>query len=381
MKDIAIVIPCFKRVDTLKELVESLKKAYYGNNSVPLVFSIDYSGSNTVEEYANSVDWPYGEKRVIYHSHNVGLRNNILSCGDLTKEYDAVIVIEDDLEVAPSFFQFAKQAAEYYENDERIGGISIYQYYYEEMTVNPFYPVFEGYDGHFIQWASSWGQLWTRKQWKGFRDWYSEDKDISQINIPERVKKWEKSWKKYYIAYLVDMGRYFVFPYQSYIFNGNKAGGEHTSFSARSVVSAPLNTHIQHSFSFQSLDNTNIHYDAYFQLKINPLLIEGNVYDVELDLYGVKPHFEKDYVITCRPCSLEKIIFSFAGDMIPLELNIFQQRKGNFFYLVRSSDMLEKKPMPKSSLVLSAPTSWKEDFRVGFRKLYSAVMRRFITMH
>lgn len=374
MESIAVVIPCYKRIGTLKELVDSLRRAYYGNDKVSLVFSIDYSGSDAVKRYAESVDWPFGTKKTICHSKNIGLRANILSCGDLTSNYDAVIVIEDDLEVAPSFYQFAKQAAEFYDNDDRIGGISIYQYYYEELTRNPFYPIYEGYDGHFVQWASSWGQLWTKNQWSRFRDWYSDDKDISRVNIPQQVINWKRSWKKYYIAYLVETDRYFIFPYQSYIYNGNKAGGEHTITTYRSLVSAPLNTHIKQTFSFQKLDNTIYHYDAYFQMKIDPLLIDGKEYDAELDLFGVKPRFEKDYVITSRPC--HQIVYSFAADMIPLELNILQQRNGSFFFLVRSTDIKDMKMMPKSYLVLKSPTIWKEDLRIGFRKLFNSILQK-----
>ena len=51
-----------------------------------MVFSIDYSGTSEVYQYADSFVWPYGSKRVIKHESNIGLRNNILFCGIVVQQ-------------------------------------------------------------------------------------------------------------------------------------------------------------------------------------------------------------------------------------------------------------------------------------------------------
>ena len=106
MNNIAIVIPCYNRLDTLKVLLDSLLNARY-DRSVELVFSIDYSGNEDIYNLVDEFTWPYGKKNIIRHKENIGLRRNIISCGDLTSEYDAVIVLEDDLIVSPLFFDYA----------------------------------------------------------------------------------------------------------------------------------------------------------------------------------------------------------------------------------------------------------------------------------
>ena len=102
--NIGVVIPCYNRVDSLNRLLVSLKDANYLGDDVDLIFSIDYSGINSVQVLAESFQWEFGIKKLILHSNNLGLKQNILSCGDLVDEYDAVIILEDDLYVAKDFY-------------------------------------------------------------------------------------------------------------------------------------------------------------------------------------------------------------------------------------------------------------------------------------
>ena len=126
--NIGVVIPCYNRVDSLNRLLVSLKDANYLGDDVDLIFSIDYSGINSVQVLAESFQWEFGIKKLILHSNNLGLKQNILSCGDLVDEYDAVIILEDDLYVAKDFYNYAKQAAFYYLNNDNIAGISLFSY-------------------------------------------------------------------------------------------------------------------------------------------------------------------------------------------------------------------------------------------------------------
>lgn len=331
---IAIVIPCYKKITSLKELCKTLIEADYSNDNVDLIFSIDYSGTSEVYEFADNFIWTHGFKNVIKHKQNIGLRNNILYCGDLTSQYDAVIVLEDDLEVTPSFYKYAKQAFQFYKNEPRIGGISIYAYHLEEMTMTEFHPCYEGYDGCLIQWASSWGQLWSREQWLGFRNWYYEDRDISNINMPHAVKQWKRSWKKYYIAYLVDTNKYFVFPYFSFVFNGNKKGGEHTSqFVYESLTSSPLNFSNK-DFHFGTFETIHCKYDVYFQHNPVEITVDDTRYLCELDLYGHKEQCVCPYIITSKKCIDKDIIYSYDASVIPLEYNIIMNKQGSTFHLI-----------------------------------------------
>ena len=92
MNNIAIVAVAYNRVSSLNRLLNSLLKANL--TEAPLIISIDKSDTNIVEEFADTFTWPYGEKTVIKHETNLGLRSHILSIGQLLNKYEAVIVLE-----------------------------------------------------------------------------------------------------------------------------------------------------------------------------------------------------------------------------------------------------------------------------------------------
>ena len=370
--DIAIVIPCFKRVDTLSTLCDTLLAADYGGDQVTLVFSIDYAEGSSVPSFAEKFQWPYGEKVVVIHPMNIGLRANILFCGDMTEKYDAVIILEDDLEVMPAFYQFAKSAAEFYNDDDRIAGISIYQYFLDELTWNMFLPLDEGYDAYFVKWASSWGQLWTRKQWKCFRSWYETHQDISSMEIPARVRHWTRSWKKYYIAYLADTNRYYVFPNQSYVYNGNKGDGTHTMKSEIVLTSSPLIIKKQQSFRFANLNDVIYTYDSYFQLESREITYNKQKYLVDFDLFGHKEFFHSPYVVTSRKCDKNKVVGSLDAGMLPLELNILKEKHGNIFSLVRREDfdVDSKVPTKSYSPIRKTIRNWRQFIPLGLKHFY-----------
>lgn len=368
---IAIVIPCFKRVDALVELCNSLLKADYGEDSVSLVFSIDYIEGSKVPAFAESFIWPYGKKEVIRHKKNIGLRSNILYCGDLTQKYEAVIILEDDLEVMPAFYHFAKSAAVFYDNDDRIAGISIYQYFLEEVSWGTFLPIYEGYDNYFIKWASSWGQLWTRNQWRSFRNWYNTHRDISTANIPSKVKGWKESWKKYYIAYLNDTNRYFVFPYRSFVYNGNKGGGTHSIETETVLTSSPLEMTSRGSYVFALLDDVNYKYDSFFQLEPRIIIVDNVEYEIEFDMFGGKEFFHSPYVVTSRKCKKEDIILSFDAGMLPLELNVLGLRWGKTLSLIKSDSVKNCDGVPYFSYgpIRKSVRNWRQFLPLSFKSL------------
>lgn len=335
---IAIAIPCFKRTRPLEELLASLSAAAYDGQRPDLIFAIDRSDSDAAARIADAFQWQHGNKRIVRHERNIGLRENILFCGDLTREYDAVIVIEDDLLVSRSFFRYARLAAERYLDEDRVAGISLYQYELEEITWSRFMPLYEGYDTYFMTWPSSWGQLWTRSQWEGFRRWYAAGPDIAPLPLPACVKRWQNSWKKFYAAYLVATQRYFVFPFQSHIHNGSLDGGVHYYKMPCTVTASQFNYFDQRDFRFPDLEQTRFRYDAYFQLERRTVRIGEGQYDLQFDLFGSRMEAEAPYVVTSRRTAPGQTIASFEASMLPLELNILENRPGDMFRLIRTED-------------------------------------------
>lgn len=128
-KSFAIVIVCYNRIDGIKRLTQSLERVDFdGRYDIDLIFSIDNSGTNIVEEFASTYDWKYGKKIIRTFEQRQGLKKHILSCGDYTNEYDILVVLEDDIFVSDSMYYYAYNAAEYYWNDSNIAGISLYSF-------------------------------------------------------------------------------------------------------------------------------------------------------------------------------------------------------------------------------------------------------------
>ena len=227
-KDIAIVVVGYNRLPGLKRLLQSLIEADYPSQNVPLVISIDASGCTELYQYVQAFEWPFGDKYVNIEESRLGLKGHILQCGDLTKFFRAIILLEDDLYVSPNFYQYSIASVDKYYDEPKVGGISLY---YDEMDGYvgvPFQALKNGSDVFVWQVVSSWGEIWTDKIWSNFRTWLSTwNEDFESLDIISDIKGWTRAWSKYFYAYLVSNDLYFIYPYTSLTTNFADAGGEH----------------------------------------------------------------------------------------------------------------------------------------------------------
>ena len=367
-----IVIPAFNRANSLKRLLTSLSRAVY-HTKVDLVISIDGGGPQDVVDVANSFVWTFGEKNVLLHDQNLGLRAHIISLGDLTYKYGAIILLEDDLVVSHWFYEYSLAAERYYENEDAVGGISLYAYRNNENAdCAPFIPQYNGYDTYFMQVPSSWGQLWTKKQWDGFKKFYDNNPTIGNNNrIPENVKEWaDSSWKKFYHLYLAEKKKYFVTPYFSYTTN---CGDEGTHLQKKtSLWQAQLSYGIPESFKFPKFEENGLKYDSYMEIdptclpSINGIPPE----DLCVDLYGTKQLnlFDNKYWLTIRNSS--NIIRSYGIEMFPLENNVLYNTLGKGINLSQK-EFLDV--IPQITYYTLAELYSYFSYQYGIRKGYSKV--------
>ena len=154
----AIVAVGYNRPDSIEQLLKSLLNANYAGDQVDLVVSLDKGQrQQEIVTVAEKMSWPHGEKIVRAFPERQGLRAHIIQCGDLTEKYDAVVVLEDDLMVAPHFYSYVKQTVDRYVDDDRIAGISLYKHQTHPGVNRPFEPANNGYDVYMQQFAMSWG--------------------------------------------------------------------------------------------------------------------------------------------------------------------------------------------------------------------------------
>ena len=249
----AIVVCAYNRPEPLYRLLHSIANSNFEQENVTLIISIDKSNNQDVYALAESFDWKYGEKKIIKHGNHLGLKEHILTCGDLTTVFGSVILLEDDLLVSPYFYEYAKQALGFYNEEDSLAGISLYNYQVAESCFYPFKAIDDGSDVYFMQVASSWGQAWTKEQWTAFRNWFKQNPELPINNtIPDYIKRWGKnSWKKHFIHYLVDTNKYFVFPRLSLTTNCEEEG---TNSSTKNTFQVPLQLS-ECKYLFQSLKN------------------------------------------------------------------------------------------------------------------------------
>jgi hypothetical protein len=264
-------------------------------------------------------------------------------CGDLTETYGTVIILEDDLFVAPSFYQYALKALEACKSDPKLAGISLYNNSFNESAALPFEPLKSKGDFYLMQLPSSWGQIFTNEQWTSFKNWYkTNEKGINYTCLPKGLDTWsEKSWKKPFIAYLIESQKFFAYPFESYSMNLNEVG---TNIKTKDYKFLnPL---------YSLKETTSIHLDevpwcydsaymllpSFFQeMKTLPL---GAAFHI--DYYGSKLNQidEDDWVITSLPVNWFEQ--SFGLELKPIDLNVLFNIPGKEIYLTKKRNIISK---------------------------------------
>lgn len=340
---IAIVVIAYNRDWSLERLLLSLNKAYI-TEGTPLIISIDKSNNDRVAQVANSFNWAFGRKDVICHKENLGLRKHILGCGKFFDEFESIIVLEDDLVVSDNFFMYATQTVEKYHDNDKIAGISLYSFGINYQTFYSFIPQPSEYDAYFMQCAQSWGQVWMKKQWKAFEQWYEGHCDdvFDSSYLPESICSWSsKSWLKYHTRYCIEADKYFVYPYISLSSNCGEAG-THLSFSSP-VFQRPV-AEFDENYKYRLPDFTDnaVRYDGFFEAERIYSALNLKKDELCIDLTDSKHDYgNKPYLLTTKMLNY-KVIKSFGLSYTPIEMNIINRCPGEMIYLYDTNEKCSK---------------------------------------
>ena len=342
-----IVVVTFNREHALSRLLDALSKAHYPQSTnIPLVISVDGGGSEKVLNYAEEFSWPFGEKMVITHSNNLGLKAHVMACGDLCSTYESIIMLEDDLVVSPEFYNYAQNGLRFYKNEKKVAGLSLYSFRFNENYYVPFEAIHTGGENYFMQVPSSWGQAWTRGQWTGFKKYVVENRHSNlEDRLPDNVKHWpDSSWKKHFYSYMVSHDLYMVYPYFSYSTNfGDK--GENMKYSL-SHFQVPLTLRAGNkAFQFNRLDDSALCYDAFFE--VSHLWMEQHtdfhkLGKLTVDIYGSKPlaSIETPYLLSTKLCT--NALQTFDLNMRPFLNNVIFNNSGSGISFGKTEDFIEE---------------------------------------
>lgn len=363
---VALVVVGYNRLQSIIRLLSSLDKSHYDKNDVPLVISIDASGDEELYDYVKSYKWNHGEKYVIIREHRLGLKEHIFKCGDLTRCFKAIILLEDDLYVSPFFYDYVLQTLSYYQEENAAACIGLYSYASNIYAALPFVPLQTDYDVYGIQATITWGECWNERMWNGFRDWLSHNEPIQwdELDIPDNVKKFKKAWSKYFTAYLAVTDRYVIAPYKSYTTNFSEAG-EHRSM-ADNCVQVPLVRRLE-EFKFGSMDHI-MKYDSFF----NPVGLESYLSvsheDLCVDLYSLRPNNRNCRYLLTTDILPYKCIRRYAMSERPIEANVIDGVIGDGIFLY---DLSEREKYGKTELNTIQSISYRlRMFRPALLKKY-----------
>lgn len=159
-----ILLFVYNRPEHVLNIIGSLLKNALAAESNIFIYSDapkskeDENAVSLVREYVRGVKG-FKDVTVIERSENWGLARSIID-GVTTQvnKYGRVIVLEDDLVVAPYFLQFMNDALETYKDEPKIGHIQAC-----DFTKDPSLP-----DMFLIKWTGSWGWATWARAWKFF---------------------------------------------------------------------------------------------------------------------------------------------------------------------------------------------------------------------
>lgn len=342
----AIVVIAYDRPHSLQRLLTSIEAARYPDGvEVPLIISIDRGDSEGwrgVLELANGFEWRFGPTRVIEQPRHMGLVEHFWAAGRLSTEYEAIVLLEDDLSVAPPFYRFASRALARYDDEPRVAGVCLYDLWFNGYTQLPFRPLDDGTDVYFVQVPYTQGFAMTAGQWQRFDEWWqrngSEVKAHPALH-PSFLKFGPDEWLPAMASYMAQEERYFCFPRTSLSTGWGDAG---VHFDARTDwFLAPVQVSGE-DYRLPALDESMAVYDAFFELTPQRLrALAPSLPDVEfdLDLNATKApaNLRHEYVLTTRPTRQAKA--SFGLRVQPPELNVIQGVPGDEIRLARLEDV------------------------------------------
>ena len=159
-----ILLFTYNRLNHTRRCIEALQKNALSAESDLYIYSDaakEVSQQQAVNEVRQYLHTLQGFKSItlIKRKENWGLARNIID-GVTTQvnRYGKVIVLEDDLIVAPYFLQFMNDALETYKDEPKVGHIQACDFTQDTSLPDTF----------LIKWTGSWGWATWERAWKHF---------------------------------------------------------------------------------------------------------------------------------------------------------------------------------------------------------------------
>jgi hypothetical protein len=242
-----IVLFVFNRPEHTRKTLEALKENHLSNESVLFVFSDapkEGKDIKKVKEVRKTVDNIEGFKNVHVkkRDQNYGLANNIINgVTEVINQFNAAIVLEDDLVTSPAFLTYMNHLLNFYNNHNKVFSITGFNYSKKILKIPSDYT----YDVYFNPRPASWGwatwkNVWNKVDWemKDFNNFKKDRKKQRAFNktgadktemlfrqISGKIDSWAIRWDYHHFK----KDGLCVYPIESYIQNiGLDGSGRHS---------------------------------------------------------------------------------------------------------------------------------------------------------
>ncbi|KAI9033094.1 hypothetical protein DFJ74DRAFT_593417, partial [Hyaloraphidium curvatum] len=217
-----VVLTC-DRPASLERLVGSVLAADYASarGPVDLAFRVDHCPDHfpAVRAIVDRIKWPHGSVTAEFRTERAYLRRSVAEAWAPRSDDDFAVLLEDDVEVSPSFFAWAVAALmQYYYlapiplSESRVAAIALYAPRHSEAAGAPFAP--PPGPAYAMQVPCSWGALFLPRAWRRFRTFFEAHSAHDPLVPHLSVSAWapQRSWKKYHYRFLAEAGLAVVYP-------------------------------------------------------------------------------------------------------------------------------------------------------------------------
>ncbi|KAF7722611.1 hypothetical protein EC973_002924 [Apophysomyces ossiformis] len=219
--DLNLVVITDRRPHALARLLQSLSRSHLLGDKVDLTIRMEQSADSATRSLVNNFAWSHGTKEVRHRIKKGGLMPAIVESWYPKSKHDYAVILEDDVEVSPFFYTWAKYSILQYRYSGNVNasrlmyGVSMYaprnlellpqgrRPWSAEKALSSRYPPHMPYVS---QVPCSWGAVYFPEHWREFHAYLTvrleDEKTEHQLNITvprSRSVRWKKSWKKYFI--------------------------------------------------------------------------------------------------------------------------------------------------------------------------------------
>lgn len=235
---VEISVITHNRPDSLARLFSSLSGALYFGDRLNLRINIEQGADERTHQLVEDFRWNHGSVFVHHRVVRGGLLPAVVESWYPHSDDEYGILLEDDVELSPLFYAWAKFAILRYrygkrrnESSKKMFGVSLYQQKSMELRMEgrqPFHPrqVFAAAGLPFTTSPylspipCSWGAVYFPEHWREFHEYLDsrllqtkkkldEEEDI----VPDvRSSRWTKSWKKFFIELSYLRGYVMLYP-------------------------------------------------------------------------------------------------------------------------------------------------------------------------